>query len=309
MAEKDILEKILMSCEDVFADCINVLMYGGRNRLKPEEMYSAPTESFYQGRERMHNQFCDVSYYLMEGGEIRAQYMIGNEMRLKKRQVLRKASYEGGVYRTQLESGKPVYPVISMVLDWKRKSTRIPRSIHRLLRESGALPEDLQLVDDIRLTVHHMKKLPKEVRSRFTSDIGFVADYLNDGGFEGRRGQKIVHIKALCEMMEALTGDVRFTDQLEAFIQRQKEGREVVMCEYIDFLEARGEERGRREGEIEGERKGKIEGEKKGKIEGENRLASLLARLYSQGRDEEAKLAVQDENARKLLYDEFCIAY
>ena len=63
MAEKDILEKILMSYADVFADCENALAYGGRKRLKAEDMYPAPTESFYWGKEKMHSQFSDVSAY------------------------------------------------------------------------------------------------------------------------------------------------------------------------------------------------------------------------------------------------------
>lgn len=44
MAEKDIQEKILMTYSDVFADCENALAYGGRKRLKEEELYPAPTE-------------------------------------------------------------------------------------------------------------------------------------------------------------------------------------------------------------------------------------------------------------------------
>ncbi len=52
----------------------------------------------------------------------------------------------------------------------------------------------------------------QNVRERFTSDLGFVVDYLNEGSFEKRRNQKIIHVEALCEMMEALTGDTRFTD-------------------------------------------------------------------------------------------------
>ena len=38
MAEKDILEKILMSHADVFADCVNALDYGGRNRVKAGDL-------------------------------------------------------------------------------------------------------------------------------------------------------------------------------------------------------------------------------------------------------------------------------
>lgn len=39
MAEKDILEKVLMSHADVFADCINALMYEGRKKLKKLPVY------------------------------------------------------------------------------------------------------------------------------------------------------------------------------------------------------------------------------------------------------------------------------
>ena len=71
------------------------------------------------------------------------------------------------------------------------------------------------------------------------------------------------------------------------------------MCEYIDMLEARGQ--------AKGEAIGEARGQAKGEIRGENRLASLLEKLYSLGRDEDAKLAVRDENIRKRLYQELCI--
>lgn len=144
MAEKDITSKILMSYADVFADCINTLVYNGMRRLSVEETQPAPTES------------------------------------------------------------------------------------------------------DVHLAVYHMKNLPKETRQKFVSDMGFVVEYLNEGNFEGRRSQKIVHLEALCEMMEAITGDTRFTEQIEE--------------------------------------------------------------LYSLGRDEDAKLAVQNKAVRTRLYEEFCIA-
>ncbi|HBA47855.1 MAG TPA: hypothetical protein DCZ91_08665 [Lachnospiraceae bacterium] len=69
MAEKDILEKVLMAHSDVFADCENALAYGGRRRLKAEDIFPAPTESFYRGKGGIHSQFEDVSAYLMEKGK------------------------------------------------------------------------------------------------------------------------------------------------------------------------------------------------------------------------------------------------
>ncbi len=129
-----------------------------------------------------------------------------------------------------------------------------------------------------------MRNLPKEVRLKFTSDIGFVADFLNEGNFESRTKQKIVHIEALCKMMETLTGDSRFTNKIDKLLKMQEGGREVMMCEYIDMLEAKGEARG------------------------EDRLTSLLTQLYELGREEDVKLALKDKDARKRLYQEFCPA-
>lgn len=295
MAEKDILEKRLMAHSDVFADCGNVFLYGGRKRLKAEDICPAPTESFYRGKDTLHNQFEDVSAYLLEKGEIKLQFLIGNETALEGRQVLRKASYQGGAYRAQLESGKPVYPVIGMVIDWTRKGTRVPLSLHGLLRCEGVPEEDLEHVDDVKLEVYHMNNLPAEVREHFTSDMGFVADYLNEGSFERRRCQKIIHVEALCEMMEALTGDTRFTDQAEELLERQKEGKEIVMCEYIDMLEARGEARGERKGE------------KKGVKKGEARLAKLIQVLLKEKKYSDVEAVSVSRRKRHELYRKYKI--
>lgn len=50
-------------------------------------------------------------------------------------------------------------------------------------------------------------------------------------------------MKELCEMMEALTEDARFTEEIEVLLRREN-GEDVRMCEYIDFLESRGEKKG-----------------------------------------------------------------
>lgn len=207
---------------------------------------------------------------------------------------MRKASYHGGVYRSQYESEKPVYPVISIVIDWTRKRNRLPLSLRELLVRDGMPEEEMRHVEDVKLEIYFMRNLSKEIRGRLTSDMGFVADYLNEGSFESRRNQKILHVEALCRMMEALTGDTRFTDQIEEMMERQKEGRDVIMCEYIDMLEARGEARGLEKG-LE---KGLAEGE----VKGENRLAALIQRLLNEKRLDEISLVSTDSGKRQELY-------
>ncbi len=92
------------------------------------------------------------------------------------------------------------------------------------------------------------------------------------------------------------TEDSRFTDRMGEMLKKQEGGREVKMCEYIDMLEARGEARG------------KEKGKEIGKEIGENMLAALLIRLYALGREGDVKLALENKDARKELYQEFTIA-
>lgn len=136
----------------------------------------------------------------------------------------------------------------------------------------------MERVDDVKLEVYHMNKLSAEIRERFTSDMGFVVDYLNEGSFERRKDQKIIHMEALCEMMEALTEDTRFKELAEKMTERQREGKEITMCEYIDMLEARGEARG------------------------EKRLAQLIQILLERKKYQEIQAVSESQEKRHELY-------
>ena len=69
-------------------------------------------------------------------------------------------------------------------------------------------------------------------------------------------------------------------------MEKQKEGKEIVMCEYIDMLEARGEARG----EIRGEMKG------------EARLANLIQLLLKEKRFIEIEAVAGNREKRHELY-------
>ena len=104
-------------------------------------------------------------------------------------------------------------------------------------------------------------------------------------------------------MMEALTGDVRFTDQVEELLKRQKEGEEIVMCEYIDMLEARGEARGITIGEARGITIGEARGENKG----ETRLGNLIQALLKEKKYSEIEAASRNREKRHELYSKYGI--
>ena len=77
--------------------------------------------------------------------------------------------------------------------------------------------------------------------------------------------QPIRHVEELCAMVEALTGDARFTELMEEPLAKKAEKEEVYMCEYIDMLEARGEKRGKKIGKKIGIKIGEQIGEEKAK--------------------------------------------
>lgn len=185
--------------------------------------------------------------------------------------------------------------MIGMVLDWTGKTSRIPLTLHNLLRKNGVPQDVLRLVANVELRIFHMKNLSADVRRRFTSDLGFVADYLNEGNFEKRKQQKIVHVDALCEMMTALTEDTRFMEQAEALLERQREKEEVHMCEYIDMLEARGQARGEAIGEARGQAKG------------EKRLGRLIQLLLKEKRYNEIERVSGNRRRRQELYRQYGI--
>lgn len=80
---------------------------------------------------------------------------------------------------------------------------------------------------------------------------------------------------------------------------------------YGNDREAEGEERGRaegrKEGRAEGRKEGRAEGRKEGRTEGENKLGSLVSKLLSSGRTEDAMKASNDAQYREKLYIEFGI--
>lgn len=103
--------------------------------------------------------------------------------------------------------------------------------------------------------------------------------------------------------MEALTGDTRFTDQVEELLKKQEEGEEIIMCEYIDMLEARGESRGEARGIAIGENRG----EARGIVIGETRLATLIQALLKEKKFSEIEAVSGNREKRYELYKQYGI--
>ena len=231
MENKDISQKNLEQYTDVFSDIVNVLLYGGREVVKGENLHPAPTETFYQMNGKWHQQFQDTGMYEYRNGNISVQYIIENQTEEDRQMILRQAGYEGAVYRGQYERQEP-FGVIMLVLNWGERVWGSVTDLHKFLSNKDYPDELKQYMDNHVLHIFNMHHLPLEIRKRFRSDMRIVVEYLAEQEHYKPTTQEIKHLDAFLFMMQALTGDNRFEEILENMEDREKGG--ITMCELID---------------------------------------------------------------------------
>ncbi len=259
--KKDTAQKDFMAFPDIAADAINVLLYRGRTLTDADNLQPGPTETIYQGRERLRDQYEDLCKYEIADGRIRVMYLIANQIKVDGKMLLRKAGYTGGAYREQYEGKvKDIFPVAEFILYWGRPRWRSSRDLRQMFKKRSSdhnIPEVAwEYIDDIKLHVYEMRHLPEETRKLFQSDMRIVVDYLAEGD-EYRSDRKIVHKAALIRMIRVLSGE-KDTDDVEKWLEEQGIGEEdeITVCELFDQYVRQGREEGRQEGEAKGEAKG-----------------------------------------------------
>ncbi len=223
------------------------------------------------------------------GQRIKIQYVLENESNENYRLLLRKAGYEGAVYRNEYEEGQ-IYPVVILVLYWGDKEWKPHLDMQELFADKLADEELLEYVDNIRLHLYPMTHLPEEIRQRFRSDMRIVVDYLAEGKSYQPTGQRIRHIGPMMRLLYALTGEKELKEILLGMQDRQAEGERVVMGEYYTTYFAR---------------KCRQEGREEGEQVGINRLNSLISALVEKGREEDMKRSLKDRKYQKELLKEF----
>ena len=245
MGEKDITEKTLEAYNDVFADIVNGLLFGGEQVVKEDQLVDAQPTSMYKADEKMHEQERDVAKYWIRGekGErvrVRVAFLwIENQTKYDKDMALRVIGYDGAAYRAEL-SVEDRYPVLTIVLYFGDQ----PWGKNRSLYDTIAVPEILRpYVNDYRINVFEIAHLSEKEVSNFQSDFQIVADYFShkrtDPDYRPKDPRKFCHVDELLKMMSVIAHDKRFMETLHS-----EEGRPENMCEVLDRVEQRGREQG-----------------------------------------------------------------
>lgn len=283
MGQKDLSEKCLETYPDVFADTINALLYQGNEVVLVEQLKEAPTETLYWSKKgKLRNQFQDVSKYATQDGKIKAQYTLENETVVKRNTVLRKAGYAGAIYREQYDNkSNGIFPFIGIVLYWGKRKWHAPRSLQQLFQGDMQTVQETGYVDDIKLQVFEMVHLPKDIRDQFKSDMRIVVDYLAEGKNYIPTKQRIIHLKELLMLLQALSGDDRYLEIIPDMEQTERERGAVNMCELLDKYENRGMEKGM------------------------ERVNTLIRKLIGDGRGSEINRMVADEEYQGKLFAEY----
>ena len=290
---KDLIEKEFLTFPDIAADVINALLYQGKEVTKAEKLLAGPTESIYQGEEKLRNQYEDLCKYEIADGRIRLLYLIANQSKPDGKMLLRKAGYIGGIYRQKYEKKmQELFPVIELILYWGVPRWKGSCDSRRLFRKQKLSEKAWQYIDDLKLHVFEMRYLPKQTRDLFQSDMRIIVDFLAEGVCY-RSDRKVIHKAALIRMIGVLSGEPG-TENVEAWMKEQKikEEEELTVCELFDQYVRQGRNEGR------------IEGKNEGRAEGESRLAKLVQLLIDSGRNEELRKALSDQGYREQLYME-----
>lgn len=230
MAEKDISQKTLEAYNDVFADIVNVLLFNGKEVIKPNALTDAVPTSQYKIDGKLHEQERDVAKYWKNGNIRIAIYGLENQLKCDKDMPLRVVGYDGAVYRNQLNElkylrgGKKRYPVITLVLYFGKGHWNSSKSLLECLN----VPEELrQYVSDYKINVFEIPYLTEEQVNMFKSDFKIVADYFVQKRLHKSckpSTEQIKHVDEILKMMHILTNDSCYEDALNNLDEEEKAG-------------------------------------------------------------------------------------
>ena len=239
MGEKDLTEKILEDYNDIFADIVNVLVFKGKQRIKPEDLETGAVHSQYRSDTSgtLHEQERDVVKYWKNGKVKLAICGLENQTAVEPKMPLRVFGYEGASYRGQLEE-KHTVPVITLVLYFGNEHWNAGKHLKDLLDIPQGMEE---YVNDLKINVFEIAWLTDEQISMFKSDFKIVANFFvkkrRNKNYNTDDKKQISKSDAVLKMLSAVTGDVKYEN-----IPSDGKGKVNNMCEVAERLTQQGRE-------------------------------------------------------------------
>ena len=106
---------------------------------------------------------------------------------------------------------------------------RSSRSIRKMFGKKKISEKEWKYVDNLELYVFEMRRLQKETRELFESDMRIVVDFLAEGnGY--RSDRKVVHKAALIKMIKVLSGNTDVDDIEDWLEEQESERRTRLRC-------------------------------------------------------------------------------
>ena len=197
-------------------------------------------------------------------------------------------------------------PILNLTLYWGRKRWKQPLSLADMV-DMSLLPERLrELFADYRVHLIHMRHIPDEALQKMDSDLKYVLGIMKCSESRKRYERYIWENreyfsripKSALDVIDVCTNIKGLKEHMQFRVNKEGE-EEADMCKALrEIVE---------EAEKQGVRKGVKQGRQQGRRQGEEVLGKLVGRLLSEGRTEDARLAAEDEAARRKLYREYGI--
>lgn len=231
--------------------------------LTPDTLVSVPTKSFHKGEDgKWQQRWRDVTKKDVRNGAVLTIFGIENQEERDNTMPIRVMGYDFASYDRQIQSimkenkkqerspylqrihdDQRLAPVITLVLSFDTEKWERPLSVRDMLKIPDGMPEILDsYIQNYRMNLVEVSRLPDEVVEQFQSDFGLVAAYMK--------------AKTDQEKMHRLMEDREIKGQVLKRIEKE----EATMCVIADEFENRGIAVGLEIGRKEGQEIGRKEG-------------------------------------------------
>ena len=219
--QKDLAEKKLLDCNDVFADIVNAVVFQGKPVIRPEDLREVhPVSAYSEGDFRQLE--LDIAKRWVKRKTTLCFLGAENQNEIEPDMLFRNIGYNGVTYREELNRGKERYPVITFVLYYGDKPWNKPLSLYETL---GNIPEEMKrYVNDYRMNLIDVKRMDKETIQKLQSDFRVITEHIqnrNRSNYQPDDTRRIDHAEEVGAFMTEYTG-INYSSAVQSLRKRRK---------------------------------------------------------------------------------------